>query len=308
MILVILERGADDTAAELAAAARALEPDGQVVALMAGPGDAPPYFDAVHKFGDERFAEADGDLEARAFAPLIQQLAPRATLIAHTNLGLDLAPVLAGLLDAPFLSDCLSLEANGDGFRAVRPLFGGKLHAKVTCGAGAVLSLRPGAFEGEAPEAGGAVQSESIPDGVDVRRRFVETVAPEAGAVDISQSDVLVAVGRGIEEDENLEMVEALAEALGADLACTRPVVDKGWMEKSRQVGTSGVAVKPRVYLTVGVSGSFQHMGGVKGGPFVAAINKDPAAPIFGVANVGIVGDLFDLVPLLEEKIRERKG
>ena len=308
MILVILERGSDDTAAELAAAARALEPDGQVIAAMAGPGDPPPFFDAVHRFDDERFVEPDGDLEARAFAPLVQRLAPRATLIAHTNLGLDLAPVLAGLLDAPFLSDCLTLEANGDGFRAVRAVYGGKLHARVTCDSGVVASLRPGAFAGTAAEASGSVVAEPMPDGVDARRRFVETVIPEAGAVDISQSDVLVSVGRGIEEEENLEMVEALADALGADLACTRPVVDKGWMEKSRQVGTSGVAVKPRVYVTVGVSGSFQHMGGVKGGPFIAAINKDPAAPIFGVANVGIVGDLFDLVPLLEEKIRERKG
>ncbi|MEE9473350.1 MAG: FAD-binding protein, partial [Acidimicrobiia bacterium] len=98
------------------------------------------------------------------------------------------------------------------------------------------------------------------------------------------------------------------AKAMRAEVACTRPVVDKKWLEKSRQVGTSGVTVKPRVYLALGISGSFQHLGGIKGDPFIAAINTDPAAPIFGVADVGIVGDILELIPLLEEKIRERRG
>ncbi len=119
---------------------------------------------------------------------------------------------------------------------------------------------------------------------------------------------VMLAVGRGIEEEENLEIIQSLAEALGAEVACSRPVVDKNWLPKNHQVGTSGLTVKPRIYIAAGISGSFQHMGGLKGGAFIAAINKDPAAPIFNVADVGIVGDLFDIVPLLEEKIRELKG
>ena len=117
-----------------------------------------------------------------------------------------------------------------------------------------------------------------------------------------------MAVGRGIGEEENLDMVRSLAEALGAELACTRPIVDKGWLPKTHQVGTSGVTVNPAVYLTVGVSGSFQHMGGVKGSPYIVAINSDPAAPIFATADVGVVGDLFDIVPLLADRIREAKG
>ncbi|MGB5303501.1 MAG: electron transfer flavoprotein subunit alpha/FixB family protein [Gemmatimonadota bacterium] len=152
------------------------------------------------------------------------------------------------------------------------------------------------------------MHSETIPEGVLPRRQYVETIAPDPGAVDISQAEVLVAIGRGIEDEENLEDLRSLADAMGAEVACTRPVVDRKWLEKTRQVGTSGVTVKPRVYLALGISGSFQHLGGVKGDPFIAAINTDPSAPIFGVADVGIVGDILDLIPLLEEKIRERRG
>jgi electron transfer flavoprotein alpha subunit len=126
--------------------------------------------------------------------------------------------------------------------------------------------------------------------------------------VDITQSEILVVVGRGIEEEDNLQIARDLADALGAEIACTRPVVDKGWLPKTYQIGTSGVSVRPKVYLAAGVSGSFQHMGGVKGGPYIIAINEDAAAPIFSVADVGIVGDLFDILPLLEEKIREARG
>lgn len=309
-VLILPEPG--DDALELAGAARALG-EVEIIAGLAGAAlDAAGLAaacSAVHVFDDERLETPDGDLLAQVFAGLVERVDPEIVLLPHTNLGLDLAPALAGRCGAPLVSDCLALEATDDGLRAVRAIFGGKVHVRVRATAPRVFAtIRPGAFTAPEAAAGGAVHEEAWPEGVVARRRFVETVAPEAGAVDISQADVLVAVGRGIEEQENIELVESLAEALGAELACTRPVVDKGWLPKSRQVGTSGTTVKPRVYLAIGVSGSFQHMGGIKGGPFIAAINKDPAAPIFGVADVGIVGDLFDLVPLLEEKVRERKG
>lgn len=309
--ILILPEANDDSALELAAAARGLG-DVEVVAAVAGHGvEAPfvPACDAVHVFDDERLAVPDGDLRARLFAPLIERLAPAAILVAHTNVGLDLAPVLAGRSGATFIADCLALEATDDGLRVVRALYGGKVHARMeVAGAPILATVRPGAFPASEATGAGEIHNEEVPADLAPRRRFVETVAPEPGAVDLTAAEVLVAIGRGIDDKENLEIVESLVEALGAELACTRPVVDKGWLPKSRQVGTSGTTVKPKVYLAIGVSGSFQHMGGVKGGPFVAAINKDPAAPIFGVADVGIVGDLFDLVPLLEEKIRERKG
>jgi electron transfer flavoprotein alpha subunit len=155
---------------------------------------------------------------------------------------------------------------------------------------------------------GGAVKNEALPADFAPRRRAVRTVEPEAGDVDITQAELLVAVGRGIDEEENLELVQSLADAMGAVVCASRPVVDKGWLPKSRQVGTSGLTVRPKLYLAVGISGSFQHMGGIKGAPYLVAINKDRAAPIFGVADVGIVGDLFEVVPALEEAIKNAKG
>jgi electron transfer flavoprotein alpha subunit len=309
--ILILPESGDDSALELAAAARALG-DGRVVAAVTG-HDVDTSFagacDAVHVFDDERLAVPDGDLRARLFAPLVGKLAPDVVLVAHTNAGLDFAPALAGRCGATLVADCIALEPADGGLRVVRTLYGGKAHARMDVAGKPVLAtVRPGAFAASDATGAGEIHTEEVPADLAARRRFVETVAPEPGAVDLTQAEVLVAVGRGIEDQENIEIVEALVEALGAELACTRPVVDKGWLPKSRQVGTSGTTVKPKVYLAIGVSGSFQHMGGVKGGPFVAAINKDPAAPIFGVADVGIVGDLFDLVPLLEEKVRQRKG
>ena len=140
---------------------------------------------------------------------------------------------------------------------------------------------------------------------VSVKRKYLETVQAEAGEVDITKSEVLVSVGRGIEEEDNVEMVFDLAEAMGADVSCSRPIVDAKWLEKARQVGTSGQTVKPKVYLALGISGSFQHMGGVKGNPFIIAVNKNAKAPIFQVADVGVEADILEFVPELTEKIQE---
>ena len=139
-------------------------------------------------------------------------------------------------------------------------------------------------------------------------RRFLEVVAAEVGDVDITKSEILVSVGRGIEDEDNLEIVFDLAEAMGADVSCSRPIVDAKWLEKARQVGTSGRTVKPKVYMALGISGSFQHIGGIKGAPFIVAINKNSRAPIFQIADVGIVDDILDFVPELTDKINEMKG
>jgi electron transfer flavoprotein alpha subunit len=320
-ILIVVERarGAlDETAFEMLSAARGLG-EITVAAVLMGEDLGEPaaelarWFDEVHTFDDPRLGQPDGDFQARLLAPFVRREQPLVTLVPHTNTGMELAPMLAARVDAPLIADAVTLEVAGDGVRAVRTVLAGKVQASVSATGGpcgVLLTVRPGAFTlpDVPPEAAGTVHAEAIPDDPAPRRRFVETVAPDPGAVDISQAEVLVAVGRGIEDEENLDEVRSLAEAMGAELACTRPVVDKKWLEKSRQVGTSGVTVKPRVYLALGISGSFQHMGGIKGGPFIAAINKDPAAPIFDVADVGVVGDILDLVPLLEKKIRGRKA
>jgi electron transfer flavoprotein alpha subunit len=140
-----------------------------------------------------------------------------------------------------------------------------------------------------------------------VGRQFLEIVEAEVGDVDITKEDVLVSVGRGIEDEDNIEIADELAETIGAVVSCSRPIVDAKWLEKSRQVGTSGQTVKPKVYLALGISGSFQHMGGLKGNPFIVAVNKNPKAPIFQVADVGVVEDLLDFVPVLTEKVQEGK-
>ena len=139
-------------------------------------------------------------------------------------------------------------------------------------------------------------------------RRFLEIVEAEVGDVDITKSDVLVSVGRGIEDEDNLEMIFDLAKAMGADVSCSRPIVDAKWLEKSRQVGTSGKIIKPKVYMALGISGSFQHLGGLKGAPFVVAVNKNPKAPIFQAADVGVVDDILDFIPDLTDRINEIKG
>ena len=322
-ILVLVEHSGgfvDDSAFELASAARALGEAGgdvRVGAALLGndvagiAGELGRWFDDVYVFDSPRLQVPDGVAGAELLAGLIEQEQPFATLIPHTNTGMDLAPALAIRAGAPLLADCIALEATADGISAVRTRYGGKVHARISAAGtgGFMATLRPGSFAaGEAPGAGGELHTMDVPEGLAPQRRFVETIAPEPGAVDISQAEVLVAVGRGIDEEEHLEIIRSLAKTMGAEIACTRPVVDKGWLAKSYQVGTSGVAVKPRVYLAIGISGSYQHTGGIKGGPYIAAINKDPAAPIFGVADVGIVGDLFDIVPLLEKKIREVRG
>jgi electron transfer flavoprotein alpha subunit len=328
-ILVVVERSKDaidESAFELLAAARDLG-EGAVAAVAMGSGmgdlagQLARWFESVHVLDDPALAQPDGDFQSRVLASLIDREKPFATLIPHTNTGLELAPMLSVRTGAPLIADAMAIEMCAAGecdagvecVRAVRAVYGGKVQARVSAVPaenGVLISVRPGAFAAPtaAPEVGGAVHTERVPEEEKPRRQFVETVAPDPGAVDISQAEVLVAVGRGIEDEENLEDVKSLAEAMGAEVACTRPVVDKKWLEKTRQVGTSGVTVKPRVYLALGISGSFQHLGGVKGDPFIAAINTDPAAPIFGVADVGIVGDILDLLPLLEEKIRVRRG
>jgi electron transfer flavoprotein alpha subunit len=138
-------------------------------------------------------------------------------------------------------------------------------------------------------------------------RRFLDYVEAAVGEVDITQADILIAVGRGIKDVENIPMVKELADSVGGVLACSRPVVDKKWLPKSCQVGTSGKTVKPKVYVAVGISGAFQHVAGMKGAGTIIAINKDPKAPIFGVAQYGIVADLFKILPVIKDKIKELK-
>ena len=229
-------------------------------------------------------------------------------LVPHDTFGMDLSPGLSIKIDSPFLSDVIDYAVEGDTIVAVRQEFAGQAHTHVACdmSAGAIINVRPGAFApDESKSAGGSVTDKSGDAGdTSAARKFLEVVEAETGDVDITKSEVLVSVGRGIEEEDNIEIAQDLADALGADVSCSRPIVDAKWLEKSRQVGTSGQTVKPKVYMAMGISGSFQHLGGIKGNPFIVAVNKNAKAPIFQVADVGVVADILEFMPELTEKVK----
>ena len=312
----------DDTALEMLAAAAKLNSDASVRAIVAGSGAG---FDAVCNEIAASYTEVwkiDNEILAYVNAEILRGMLTRIlpqdciVLAAHDHFGMDLAAGLSIKLDAAYLPDAVDFEGIEDGkLKAVREEYGGQVSTHVLCdiSRGAVITVRPGAFApDESRSAAGQVVDKSadaveggLPGG---SRRFLEIVAAEVGDVDITKSEILVSVGRGIEDEDNLEIVFDLAEAMGADVSCSRPIVDAKWLEKARQVGTSGQTVKPKVYMALGISGSFQHIGGIKGAPFIVAINKNSRAPIFKIADVGIVDDILDFVPELTDKINEIKG
>jgi electron transfer flavoprotein alpha subunit len=309
----------DETAAELAAAARKIDAGANPVALVTGWGEELDSvcdtlrlsYAEVWKIASEDLAYPNAELVRKALIGILP--AGSITLVPHEHLGIDLAPGLSIKLNAAFVSDVVEIEAvEGIDLRVVRQEFGGQVSAHVRCdiSTGAVVTVRPGAFKPlEAAPAGGRVIDKSGEIGaLQAGRRYLETVLAEPSDVDITKHGILVSIGRGIQEKENVALAEELAEALGAAVSCSRPVVDAKWLEKSRQVGSSGKTVKPKVYIACGISGSFQHLAGIKGNPFIVAINKNPRAPIFQVADVGIVDDILEFLPELTEKVREMRG
>jgi len=305
---------ADDSALELLTAAQTMFPGCAPVALVMGSGatlgtvaqEMAAGFPEVWSFDQATLAYPNAEL----LRPLLLKVLPAQSVVlfSHSTLGMDLAPGLSVKLGAAYLPDVVGFDANdGASLKVIRQEFAGQVSAHVTCAIaqGAVVTVRSGAFRPAEPAAPGQVIDKSADAaGLTARRRFLEVVQAEAGDIDITREDVLVSVGRGIGDQENIALVEELAEAMGAAVSCSRPIVDAKWLDKARQVGTSGHTVKPKVYLALGISGAFQHMGGVKGNPFIIAVNKNPKAPIFQVANVGIVADLMDLLPELTEKIQ----
>ncbi len=306
----------DDSALELVTAARQLFPGSRPTAIVAGSG-----VDAVSEEAARSFAEVwKLDREALAYPnaellrPILVKLLPAGSvvLLPHTTFGIDLGPGLSVKLGAAYVPDVVGTGGlDGTTLKVVRQEFAGQVsaHVHVDVASGAVITVRPGAFPAaeSGAAAGEVVDRSADADGVEARRRFVEVVEAETGDVDITREEVLVSVGRGIEDQENLELVEELSDAMGAAISCSRPIVDAKWLDRSRQVGTSGKTVSPKVYLALGISGSFQHLGGIKGKPWMLAVNKNPKAPIFQAANVGVVADLMDLLPVLTEKIRESR-
>ena len=310
---------ADDSAAELAAAAKQIDPAAAAIAVVTGWGNELDQicssvgvnYGEVWKLAHESFAHPNAELVRQALIKVLP--AGSIVLAPHDHFGIDLSPGLSIGLNAAFASDVLNIEVKDkEHLGVVRQEFGGQIsaHVRVDISSGAVLSIRPGAFKGAgAASVHGAIVDKSAQIGpLTARRRYIETAVAEAGDVDISTQPVLVSIGRGIQEKENIKLAEELAESMGAVVSCSRPVVDAKWLPKSRQVGTSGKTVKPKVYVACGISGAFQHLAGIKGNPFLVAINKNPKAPIFQAADVGVVADLLEFLPALTNKIREMRG
>ena len=303
----------DDTATELLAASRKIDAAQAPTAVVSGWGaglDAVcealrGSYAEIWKIAHEALAYPDAEVVRKA---LLNVLPKESTLLVpHNHFGVDLSPGLSVKMNAAYVPDVVEIEGSaGATLKVVRQEFGGQVSAHVRCdiSSGAVINIRPGAFkpvEG-VPAAGQVVEMPAGELG-GVGRRYLETVVAETGAVDITKYRILVSIGRGIQEQENVSIAEELAEALGGAVSCSRPVVDAKWLEKSRQVGSSGQTVKPKVYLACGISGSFQHLAGIKGNPFIVAINKNPRAPIFRVADVGIVDDILEFLPEMTRRV-----
>jgi electron transfer flavoprotein alpha subunit len=317
---IVHRRGvADDSAFELAAAARKIDAAASPTAILTGwGGDLDAACDAIRasyaetwKIANEALAYPNAELVRKALHKVLP--GNSIVLVAHEHFGIDLAPGLSIKTNSAFVSDVLDIAGlEGADLKVVRQEFGGQVSTHVRCdvSSGAVITIRPGAFKPlEGPPASGDVIDKSNDVGALVSgRRYLETVVAEAGDVDITKYNVLVSIGRGIQEKDNVAIAQELADALGAAVSCSRPVVDAKWMDKSRQVGSSGKTVKPKVYLACGISGSFQHLAGIKGSPFLIAINKNPKAPIFQVADVGIVDDILEFLPELTNKVREMRS
>lgn len=312
----------DDSAMEMVTAAREMDPEASLTALVIGSGteldpvcsEMASFYNNVWKIDNKDLSNANGEV----VRGLLSRILPKGNivLVPHEHFGMDLSPGLSIKLDAAYLPDAVSFEGIENGrLKAIREEYSGMVSTHVRCdiSTGAVITVRPGAFKAyeSSLETGRVVDktAEALTGGPPGgARRFIEIVEAEVGDVDITKSETLVSVGRGIEDEDNLEIIHELAEAIGADVSCSRPIVDAKWLEKSRQVGTSGQTVRPKIYMALGISGSFQHLGGIKGAPFMIAINKNVKAPIFQVSDVGVVADILDFVPELTDKIKEMKG
>jgi electron transfer flavoprotein alpha subunit len=260
---------------------------------------------------DSQLENFNSILYQKVFSFLIAKHQPILILIGHTAFGMDLAPSLSVELGFPLVTDCIDLSFEQSRLKAVRSIYGGKVNANVSLreSKGYVATVRPGVFSpGPPSEKKGGIIMESSPlqGSIDVKK-FIEYIEAPITGEDITQAEIIVSVGQGIGGPEHIPMIEEVAKSLGGVVACSRPVVDRNWLPKERQVGISGKTVKPKIYIAIGISGAFQHVTAMQGSETIIAINKDPRAPIFGVADYGIVDDFQNVIPILKEKAKGMK-
>jgi electron transfer flavoprotein alpha subunit len=296
--------------------AKELAQGGSVGAVLVGPpalaGELGAYgAQKVYNVEDPKLANYSGEAYAKAVADLAKQHNPDVILAGATPFGRDLMPRVAMKLNAGLATDCVEAGWQGDAFTALRPVYAGKARTKISFDSKpAVATLRPNAFP--AQKAGGIAQVEKVAasvDGTALRAQVKETVkTATGGTVELTEASIIVTGGRGIKGPENYPLVEALAKELGAACGASRAVVDAGWKPHSFQVGQTGKTVAPNIYIAAGVSGAIQHLAGMSSSKCIVAINKDPNAPIFKVADYGVVCDLFQILPALTEEVKKQKG
>jgi electron transfer flavoprotein alpha subunit len=254
------------------------------------------------------------DAFAAGLKQFLESKQPKLVLMPHTYQVRDFVPKLATAMGRTVISDCIGFKHEGGKLVFTRQMFQGKLAADVsfTSDAPWFVTFQNGAFRGDKAEAGAsaaAVENVTvqIDDGV-IRNKPQEVFKEAKQAVDLTQAEIIVAVGRGIKEQKNIEIAKNLADALGGDLAASRPICDSGWLPMDRQIGSSGQTVAPKLYLALGISGAIQHIVGMKGSRAIIAVNKDSEAPIFEIADYAVVGNLFDIVPPLIEEVKKAKA
>lgn len=320
-ILIFIEHKAgtlNKTSLEAIAAAQKLAADtgAKASAVVLG---APSLAAEIAQYDLEKVISAENeklndytpDAYADGLEKVIRASNPAYVIMSHTYLARDFAPKVAARFDKGLIGDCIRMNVEGDKATFTRRIFLGKLDADVVADGQppTFVTFQSGAFRGDqaAKESGAPVETMQVEVG-DVRMKPEAPFQEAKQAVDLSKADIIVAVGRGIKTKDNLALAEKLAEVLGGDLAASRPICDAEWLPIDRQIGSSGQTVAPKLYIAIGISGAIQHLVGMKNSQTIVAINKDPEAPIFDVADYGIVGDLFEAVPVLTEEIKKIKA
>jgi electron transfer flavoprotein alpha subunit len=270
--------------------------------------------EAVYTAEDDKLAEYTPDGYVVASRQVIEKLDPRFVILSHTYQVRDFAPKLAAMLGRTFVTDCVGFRTESNDVVFTRQIFQGKINTDVrVTGAPPILaSFQAGSYRADKAETGQSpapiTPLEISMTDVQIRTQTEPKFQEAKQAVDLSQAPLIVAVGRGIKSEENIEIVQKLAAALGAEIAASRPICDNEWLPMDRQIGSSGQTVSPKLYIAVGISGAIQHVVGMKNSQTIVAINKDAEAPIFDIADYGVVGDLFEIVPALTAEINKAKG
>lgn len=304
---------------ELLGLAKTLTGQGKVHAVVAGretPGIAADLAahgaQVVHVAASPLLEPYTTDAHAQVIGPLLAEAAPGLVLVGSTAAGRDLAPRLAARLDAGIVTDCASVEIEDGRVVATRPAMTRKAIVRVASRDGIRIAVvLPNIYPPAPAEQGRSADVVIVPVTVDpasIRTRVVEVSAIKRETVPLTEADIIVSGGRGLRGPENFVLLDKLAAALGAAVGSSRPPVDSGWVPHDYEIGQTGKTVNPQLYIACGISGAPQHLAGMSGSRYIVAINKDPQAPIFGVATYGVVGDLFEILPLLTEEVRRLKG